>query len=163
MFKQQPLQCTPDDRAEMLENTRWANKLTWEQIKKLATYLHAYEVKSERIIISEGSEESALGFVIKGKLNISKKDEKGTYITLSTLNSSQSFGEMSFIDGQPASARVTTATDTLLLVLTKKRFEDLVKENTSLALELIMIIAQMLSHRLRNTSGKLVDYLGDRS
>jgi CRP-like cAMP-binding protein len=125
--------------------------------------MHAYEVKQDRIIISEGSEKAALGFVIKGKLNIAKKDEKNNYVTLSTLNSSQSFGEMSFIDGQPASARVTTATDTLLLILTRKRFEDLVDENSALALELVMIIAQMLSHKLRNTSGKLVDFLGENS
>lgn len=156
-----PLQCTPDERAEMLENTRWASKLTWEQIRKLATYMQAHEVKRERIIIAEGSEEQVLGFVIKGILSIEKKDETGKYVTLSKLNSSQSFGEMSFIDGQPASARVTTATDTLLLALTKNRFDDLVQENSALALQLTMIIAQMLSHRLRNTSGKLVDYLGD--
>jgi len=161
LFDHTPVESKPGECAELLDQTRWANRFSWQQITMLANYLQLYNVKKNAVIFDEGCQEQVLGIIIKGSLNITKKDDYNNDNILSTLNTSQSFGEMSFIDGQPASARVTAATDTQLLILTKGKFDDLAGNNSSLALQLILYIAQMLSQRLRSTSGKLVDYLAD--
>ena len=161
IFNLAPVKCKSEDRADLLDKIRWADTFTWEQTSKLAANMQLYNLKKNTIIFTEGSQKPILGIIIEGNLHVIKKDDQDNYNILSKLSPSQSFGEMSFIDGQAASASVVAATDTQLLILTKEKFDEFAKTNSNLALKLIMYIAKMLSQRLRRTSGKLVDYLSE--
>ncbi|MCW8855178.1 MAG: cyclic nucleotide-binding domain-containing protein [Gammaproteobacteria bacterium] len=151
--------CNDDKLAEMLELTRWAKDFSWEQICNISKQMDAYKANKGDLIFEEGSSDNTMGIVVKGKIDIVKDDADHNRKVIATLMPSQSFGEMSLIDGEPRSAGVVASTDVVLLFLTKDKMFELVNTKPALAFKLIWLISQMLSQRLRKTSGSLVEYL----
>jgi len=78
---------------------------------------------------------------------------------VATLGPGQTIGEMALLDGQPRSASVVAAEDLVLLVFTRAALEHLVEEKPSLAVKVLWKLARVLSQRLRQTSGALVERL----
>ena len=155
----QAYNCNDDKQAEMLELTRWAKDFSWEQICNISKQMQAYKANKGDIIFDEGSSDNTMGIVVKGRIDIVKGDVDRSRKVIASLLPSQSFGEMSLIDGEPRSAGVVASTDVVLLFLTKEKMFELVSTKPSLAFKLMWMIAQMLSQRLRKTSGSLVEYL----
>ena len=155
----QAYNCNNDKQAEMLELTRWAKDFSWEQICNISKQMQAYKANKGDIIFDEGSSDNTMGIVVKGRIDIVKGDADKNRKVIASLLPSQSFGEMSLIDGEPRSAGVVASTDVVLLFLTKEKMFELVNTKPSLAFKLMWMIAQMLSQRLRKTSGSLVEYL----
>lgn len=151
--------CSENDLAEKLESTRWALDFSWKQIVTVSKYMEANSCRAGEVIFDDNSSDNTMGIVVKGKVNIVKKDDQGKATTMATLFSSQSFGEMSLIDGEPRSAQIVAATDVELLLLTKESLFNLVDTSPALAFKLLWSITKMLSQRLRKTSGNLVEQI----
>ncbi len=66
---------------------------------------------------------------------------------------------LALIDGEPRSATCVATEPSVLLALTQAGFQRLCEERPALALKLLTRIAKLMSRRLRQTSGRLVDYL----
>jgi CRP-like cAMP-binding protein len=69
-------------------------------------------------------------------------------------------GEMSLMDGEPRSASVVADEPTTFVLLTGEGFSRLSSEVPRLAVKVLLKISKLISQRLRQTSGALVDYLG---
>ena len=67
---------------------------------------------------------------------------------------------MSLIDGEPRSASVIAEEPSLLVVLTGEGLAALSSDVPRLAIKVLLKIAKLISQRLRQTSGALVDSLG---
>ncbi len=147
--------------ADLLDQTRWANECTWDETLKLCEHMLAYEIPKGRCIFKEGDSDHYMGFILKGKVNVNKVDAKHQLACIATVRAPQSLGEMCLIDGQPRSASAEAATDVLMLILTRESYLKLSGSSPQIANKLLVKIAQMLSQRLRATSGQLVDFLGD--
>ena len=148
-----------DDLANSLELTNWAKDFSWHQICTISKHMEAYTATKGTIIFDEGSEDSTMAIVIKGKINIIKKESGSKVNIIASIFPSQSFGEMSLIDGEARSAQAIAATDVNMLFLSRDKLFSLLEENPKLAFKLLLIISQMLSQRLRRTSGNLVAQL----
>ena len=148
-----------DELANSLELTNWAKDFSWHQICTISKHMEAYTATKGTIIFDEGSEDSTMAIVIKGKINIIKKESGSKVNIIATIFPSQSFGEMSLIDGEARSAQAIAATDVNMLFLSRDKLFSLLEESPKLAFKLLLIISQMLSQRLRRTSGNLVAQL----
>lgn len=147
------------EKAQAIDTSRWLRDCEWRQLESLAVYFDQYHVPKGMVIIDEGSVSRLLGIVSAGALLVEKEGAGGERSSLAKLGRGRAIGEISLIDGYPASASVVTGEDTTLLVLWGERFEDLLKEKPALANVVLFKIALTLSGRLRRTSGKLVDFL----
>jgi hypothetical protein len=154
------IHCTSEKLAEMLDQTRWAVDFTWEEIKKLSEYMRAYEIKAGETIFREGEMDRYLGVILKGSVEIYKKDMKSKINKIATVMAPQSLGEMSLLDGGARSGLAKVKTDVLLMAMSRDDLNKLAEEVPALAYKLVLKIAQLLSQRLRQTSGQLVDFLG---
>ena len=148
-----------DELANSLELTNWAKDFSWHQICTISKHMEAYTATKGTIIFDEGSEDNTMAIVIKGKINIIKKESGSKVNIIATIFPSQSFGEMSLIDGEARSAQAISATDVNMLFLSRDKLFSLLEESPKLAFKLLLIISQMLSQRLRRTSGNLVAQL----
>jgi len=144
--------------AEMLDRTHWASDFSWTQICKISEHMQAFSSSRGNLIFREGATDQSLGIVVEGKVDIIKTDKDESRV-IATLLPSQSFGEMSLVDGEPRSASVVAATDVVMLILDKDGFLEMSKVVPGLAFKLLMKISKMISQRLRKTSGQLVDHL----
>lgn len=68
-------------------------------------------------------------------------------------------GEMSLIDGLPYSAPIRTIEACTLILLTRNNCTQCVQQHPALGVKLLLEIARLISLRLRQTSGQLVDAL----
>jgi len=153
------MQYSDDDLANSLELTRWAVDFSWDEICIISQQMEAYSASKGTIIFEEGAEDNTMAIVIKGKVDVVKKESGSKINIIASILPSQSFGEMSLIDGEARSAQMVAATDVEMLFLSKKDMFTLRDKSPLLAFKLLWIISQMLSQRLRRTSGKLVAQL----
>lgn len=145
----------------MLESCAMFDQMERYDIEIIAEQMLAYKAEANTTLLKEGQRDPFMCLLVKGRLSVLK--ERGAYDSepthLATILPGRTIGEMSLIDGQPHSASVISITPSTLLVLTRKRLNDLSRAHPKTANRLILKIAQLLSHRLRQTSGKLIDYL----
>ena len=97
--------------------------------------------------------------LLDGRLLIRKEDDAGQSKQLAVVRPGKCIGEMSLLDDSPCSATVQAESDAMLLLMTRERFHALIDEHPVLANLFILKIARLLSLRLRQTSGALVDRL----
>ncbi len=150
------LVCSDEELANKLDMTRWANDFSWDQICTISQYLDAYKASAGTVIFEEGSSDNTMAIVTDGSIDIIKKESGSTANVIANIFQSQSFGEMSLIDGETRSAQAVARTNVELLFLSKENLYKLRQQNPGLAFDLLWIISQMLSQRLRRTSGNLV-------
>lgn len=148
-----------DQICSMLEQTQLFSNSKRQDIEVIANYTHAYRAPADTQILDEGGKDRLLWFLIKGQLDILKSTDKGTQKKLATIRPGKSIGEMSLIDEQPHSASVVTTRESTLLLITRDSFFRLASQHPRQGMHLTWRLAQQLSHRLRQTSGILIEYL----
>jgi CRP/FNR family transcriptional regulator, cyclic AMP receptor protein len=149
------------EKSNLIESTQWANEFSYPQVKKLAAYMDVYQVPKETLLFYEGDKTAYLVLIVKGQIHVVKFDSQRKPKRIATLSTGKTIGEMTIIDGEPRSASAITATDATLMVMTVDRFDQMINEWPRVSVILILKIAKMMSQYLRQTSGRLIDYMGD--
>jgi len=144
----------PESCADMFNNTRWANDFTWKQLIILGKYFEPFSISHGGILFNEGDIGGTMSILTKGKIIIQKDGKK-----LTTLQSGYSFGEMSLIDNQRRSASAIAIEDSEFISINKEGLKKLSQDHPAVALMLVLKITQLLSQRLRQTSGQLSEFI----
>ncbi|MBU1341982.1 MAG: cyclic nucleotide-binding domain-containing protein [Proteobacteria bacterium] len=144
--------------AQILEKTRWASEFSWDDIRKICHYIHPVSAKKGAVIFKEGADEESLGIIVKGSIDILKQGDDGNK-KVATLKSSQTFGEMALLDGEPRSASGVAAEDTIIFFISKQSLIDIASDHPKLGFQILWKISKLISQHLRKTTGKLVDYM----
>jgi CRP-like cAMP-binding protein len=149
------------EKSNLIDATQWANEFSFAQVKKLAAYMDVYRVPQETVLFFEGDKSAFLVLIVKGQVHVVKFDSQRNPKRIATLGSGKTIGEMSIIDGEPRSASAVTAVDATLMVMTTEKFNRLIDEWPRVAVVLVLKIAKLMSQYLRQTSGRLIDHLGN--
>ena len=102
--------------------------------------------KGELIILAE-EEGDALFVIQEGQVEVSLVHEDGRGVILSFLGSGEVFGELALLDGKPRSANVVASAPTILLMLRRADFLQLLAAMPQIAVSLL----EELAERLRRT------------
>ncbi|MBI9089690.1 MAG: cyclic nucleotide-binding domain-containing protein [Desulfobacterium sp.] len=144
--------------AEILERTRWASEFSWDQIYKICEYVKPVRAREGVFVFQEGDVEKSVGIIVKGAIDI-YKDKEGELSKITTLQTSFTFGEMSLIDGESRSATGIASQESIIYFISRENLILLANDNPALGFKLLWKISKIISQRLRNTTGKLVDLL----
>ncbi|HET9220708.1 MAG TPA: cyclic nucleotide-binding domain-containing protein [Terriglobia bacterium] len=93
----------------------------------------------------------AIFLIEEGSVRVERRDQDQT-VPLAVLESGEFFGEMSYVDGSPTSARVIADMPTRLRVIDEATVNDLITRDPAFAGRLYHSIAAILAERLRLTS-----------
>jgi CRP-like cAMP-binding protein len=93
----------------------------------------------------------AIYVIEDGSIRI-EREERGRTISLAILAAGEFFGEMSFVDGAPTSAKAVADEPTRLRIIDEAIVENLAKTDPSFVGRLYRSIAAILVERLRLTS-----------
>jgi CRP-like cAMP-binding protein len=162
LFEEQGLEVQayrPSQIAKFIESTKWADTLLAKEVETLSHYLHVYSAEKDTVIVREGRREAYLCLVVEGRVSVMKEGARHAAKRIGTVGAGNTFGEMSLIDGEPRSASVVAEEPTILIVLTGEGFARLSLEVPRLAFKVLLKLSKLLSQRLRQTSGVLVDHL----
>ena len=153
--------CSVDERAQFIDGTHWAQEFSWREIKTIAEYVRVFSAEKRTVILREGAVQSFLCLLASGNVEIVKLDSADKSKVIGSVDEGKTFGEMALIDRGPRSASVVAVSDTILIVLHLAEFNNMSDSSPRLALKILHRIAKLLSHRLRQTSGVLADFLDD--
>lgn len=145
--------------ADALRRSEWCNTLSDAQIAGLAPYFTHEPVAHGRYLFNEGQAGSSVGLLLRGLLGVTKRDYYGDEKILNEVAPGDTFGEMSFLDGQPRSASLRAVEESEALVLTRESYERLIAEQPTLAVALLEQMCRSLSSRVRRLTERSVQYL----
>jgi len=144
---------------DLIYKTEWSEDLSWEMVSALAEYVDAYQAPQGAVVFEQGGQGKYLCLLVEGQVDVNAADSSGDIKHLATIQAGKPFGEMSLIDGEPRSASAVASTESKVLILTQDDFRTLTAEHPRLGEILLTKLAELMSHRLRQTSGLLVEYL----
>lgn len=148
-----------EELCQMLESAQMFNDFTRAEIQQLAGYARAYAVEKGATIFKEGQKGSFMCIVIDGRVDIFKQSDTRENKRITTVRPGKSMGEMSVLDDLPHSATTIATEFTKLILITKNNFDMMTEKHPDLGLKVLRKIAKLLSLRLRQTTGILLDYL----
>jgi CRP-like cAMP-binding protein len=135
------------------------DSLKSDELHTIARYMTFMDFKPREVVFQEGDKGDYVCFVAAGSLTVLKKNEKGKQVIIATLNKGRSIGEMAIIDDFPRSATVKARNDTTLIILTRKGFDQILANHSTVGVKILKGISRLLSMNLRQTSSRLADYL----
>jgi len=143
----------------MLESNNMFTDFERQELRTLADYCQAYLAPVGTIVFNEGDQSSYLCLLVEGKLSVLKDSDGEKSKKLVDVRPGKTIGEMSVIDGLPYSATVKASANSKLILITKENFAKITEDHPRLGVKILWKFSQLLSLRLRQTSGKLIDLL----
>lgn len=153
------LSSTPRERAERLDATRWAHRLSWKEEEGIGLYLEYFRLPAGTFLFKEGDHDAFAAIITSGALEIRKGDSSQQMRTVAHLTEGKMVGEMSLIDGAARSATAVATEQTEILVLSREDFDQMCEARPDIALKFTLMVAEAVSQLLRKTTGTLVDHL----
>jgi len=138
-----------------------------KQHDKLAHIVGERSYKQGQTIFSEGDEGTGFYVLISGKVKIFKLSPEGKEQILHVLGPGEPFGEASVFAGQQFPAHAETLEESQVFFFPRAAFVKLVKEDPSLALNMLAILSRRLRTftllveelSLKEVPGRLAAYL----
>jgi CRP/FNR family cyclic AMP-dependent transcriptional regulator len=150
-----------DRLCSMIVEAPMFSDLTHTDVEAMSHYVRAYRIEKGKTLFKEGDKGTFMCIVLEGRIDILKENMAREQKKVATVRAGKSLGEMSLLDELPYSASAVVREDATLLMLTKMNFQKLMNEQPALGNLLLRQIARLMSLRLRQTTGILLDYLGD--
>ena len=135
------------------------DQLEPDELKVAERYMNLVEINKDEILFKEGEKGNYVCFIVDGTLDVVKQSATGENITITELSRGHSIGEMSVMGDFFRSATVKAQTEAKLVILTRENFELILEQYPKTGIKILKGIARLLSLNLRDTSGRLVDYM----
>jgi CRP-like cAMP-binding protein len=146
-------------RADLLGLSSWSTTFSRPELLVLAGFMKALGGGPGALLCKEGDAETFMGILVEGTASVLKTKTDGSKMTIGRLGRDKSFGEMSILDQEPRSATVVADTEIQMLILPRAEFERLMATEPKVANKFLLRIARLLTNRLRETTGHLVEQL----
>ena len=114
---------------------------------------------ADELVFDQNVSLRAIFLIDEGAVRVERQD-RGAMIPIAILGAGEFFGEMSFVDGTPTSARVIADEPSRLIVIDTATVDALCTADPGFAGRLYRSIAAILAERLRLTSQRTY---GDQS
>ena len=160
----EPLVCSRAELVAMVSrehrfSSLHLDELSGPELDKLARFARAYRVRAGSVVFEEGARDPYLCLIVEGEIEVRKEDGSHAARVLATLGPGKLLGEMALLDGQPRSATAVAVADATLVIVTQAGFDRLLEEFPGFGVKLLRRLARLVSARLRETAGRLVDHL----
>ena len=128
----------------MLENIGIFSGLSQPELEILENHMVTRTFKKNTIVINEGDEASSLYIILSGKVTVFLSNAEGREIIINTMGSGDHFGELALLDDAPRSASVMTTEKSMIGVISKTEFIDVLGKHPELALKLIRELTRQI-------------------
>ena len=152
LIKEEMIGVQMDTQILELQDISLFQGLSPEQLHLVQRYVRPVSFRKGEIIFREGEPGDGIYFILSGYVSVftGNRDHR-----LATFADGVFFGEMSILEDKPRSATIRAETDTKLLFMSKKDFQQLTEIEPSLATHILRKLSRDLSHRLRMTNAEV--------
>jgi CRP/FNR family cyclic AMP-dependent transcriptional regulator len=126
----------------MLENIAIFSGLSQPELEILENHMITRTFRKNTVVINEGDEARSLYIILSGKVKVFLSNADGKEIIINTQGNGEHFGELALLDDAPRSASVMTTEKSLIGVISKTDFVNLLTKHPELALKLTRELTQ---------------------
>ncbi len=144
---------------ERLKGLQFFRGLDEEQLEIVGQHVDGHIFETGEVVFEEGDPGDSVYFIIDGELDVTMQSDWEEEVKLASLGPGHSCGEISIIDDLPRSASVTAVTQSSVLSLNKKGFEQVVDEHPVIGVILLKGLARFLCEHVRESNESLSDFL----
>ncbi len=131
------------EKIVFLKENSLFNELKIDELIHIAKITREMEIPQNRIVIRDGETGDELFIIVDGEVEVYKEDR-----VLARLGRESCIGELSIIDKEPRSATVKTIKKTRVLSINRRDFLLTLRENPSISINIMRIIAGRLRERI---------------
>jgi CRP-like cAMP-binding protein len=143
----------------MIEGIKLFKGIPEQDGEMIRGLLQEREIKTGEVVYNEGDPGDVLSFVMKGKVKVCRTTPEGEQFCIISLTEGEMFGIMSFLDGSFHDATIVADTDTRLLMLQKKDFDNILATKPLLAAHILKNLASHLAIIVRNMNSQYMDLM----
>jgi CRP/FNR family transcriptional regulator, cyclic AMP receptor protein len=129
--------------------------LDQNELAVVCKHMFEQSVKKDNVLFVEGMPGESLYIIMSGCVEITKEIKNNQKIVLAMMGPNDMVGEMSLIDSEPRSATAVTTEDSVLLVITKRSFNEILRSDSQIAAKILMGLLKIISRRLRLIDNKI--------
>ena len=144
---------------DMIGHSKFFADFTREDVQKLTAFMQIYRAEQKQTLIREGDVDDYMLLIIQGLVEIVKTDSHGNLQPMTTVGAGATLGEMSMIDGEARFASCVALEPTTFAVLSRDSMVQIILEEPGLGAKVLVKLVTLLSHRLRQTSANLLQYM----
>jgi CRP-like cAMP-binding protein len=142
---------------EALQASALGKVLSSGQCRVLAQALSARTLADGEVLINEGEKDESLFLLRSGRLAVTRDVAGGDQLTLHVMKPGDLAGEMGFITGDEHIASLHALGETEVLVLPRRRFEELVETHPRLVYEVMRTIARSVHNTLARLNAQFIE------
>ena len=142
-----------------LKSTVTLGELDHEVLAQIAVHAKILHAPIGEVLASEGRRGDGMYLLIAGRLEVFKESGDGERRKIASLGPGATVGEMSIIDGLPASATVHVTEQALLVHLSEAGLNRMAASSPAAFVKLLRRVARQTSMNLRHTTLALSRYL----
>jgi Flp pilus assembly CpaE family ATPase len=144
------------NNAELLKSTNIFSQVPESDLQEIAALLQERFVGKDTVIFRQGEAGTAFCIVQSGRIKCAATDAVGRERIQTFYTDGQSFGDLALLNGEAYTATTQAVTDSRLLVLQKKDFDDLLAHNVQVMLLMMKVVAerQAANTNVRLTRGE---------
>ena len=122
-----------------------------DDLKKLYSAGEVQQFGAGEIALTEGGTDTSVYIILEGQAEVAIPRGNG-WFNIATLKPGAVFGELSFFDRMPRSARVSATLDCTVLKISEAAFQQLRVQDSGMALAFVLELSRVVSLRLRRTN-----------
>ena len=130
-----------------------------DEAKILSHWMRAYSAEAGCVILSEGEKSSRMCVITRGLVGVFKQAPHDEQMRVAELSAGETIGEMGILDDEPFSASVIASEYSVVLIITREDFEEIVRQHQAIGNKLLWKLGQVLTERLRQTTRRLAPLL----
>lgn len=125
----------------------------------LGAVMQVYEAEPGQTLIREGEPGDYMLLVMRGLVDVLRRDEHNFPRRITVATPGQILGEMSMVDGEPRFATCVVREPCRLAMLTRASLLTLMQREPVLGNKILLKLVSLLSERLRDSTAQLVNCL----
>jgi K+-sensing histidine kinase KdpD len=149
---------TVEEQLKSLQSTVMFQGVSYEKLTTVLNQLKVESFPAGTMLFDANTIGSKVYIIDRGAIRISRVTAYGDETTLDVLGRGEVVGELATLDGLTRSARATCLEDTLLFSISKEHFEQLLRDNSKIAFNLL----REMSRRIRKADDNIVRRLEEQ-
>ncbi len=149
-----PPEIAASDKERLIRGSVIFNGIEPGLLREVVQLSRTRRIHKGAMLFQQGDDGDALYGVIEGLIRISLAGEQGKELILGLMEPGDIFGEIALLDGLPRTADAHAAEDSVLLVIERAQFVQLIEREGRLARHVI----ELLCERLRANTERLGEH-----
>jgi CRP-like cAMP-binding protein len=133
-----------DHKMDALKHVPLFARCSKAELRTLAMNTDEVDVEAGRTLIVQGQSNHTFFILVSGEVEVDIQGQPSH-----RLGPGDFFGEISMLDSGPATATVVTKTPADVLVMSHAQFQNAIKANEAIALQVIAVMAERLRENAR--------------